>query len=75
MDETKVHLSPSPLVTANFFSRWFFLWLGPLFAKGFRSQLKQSDFSSNYQLYFYKMIAHWPIAVCGKRPSQAADPE
>ena len=43
MDETKVHLSPSPLVTANFFSRWFFLWLGPLFAKGFRSQLKQSD--------------------------------
>ena len=43
MDESKVKLCPSPLVEANFFSRLFFTWLGPLFAKGFRQQLKQAD--------------------------------
>ena len=43
MDEVRVKLTPSPLVEANFFSQWFFCWLGPLFAKGFRQQLQQSD--------------------------------
>ncbi|XP_055867950.1 ATP-binding cassette sub-family C member 4-like isoform X5 [Biomphalaria glabrata] len=43
MDESLRHINPNPTLSANIFSRTLFCWLDPLFKKGYKRPLEDTD--------------------------------
>ncbi|GFN98114.1 cystic fibrosis transmembrane conductance regulator [Plakobranchus ocellatus] len=43
MDESLRHVNPNPTTKANFLSQTFFCWLNPLFKKGYKRSLEDTD--------------------------------
>ncbi|BFZ06670.1 hypothetical protein BsWGS_09709 [Bradybaena similaris] len=43
MDESLRHINPNPMLRANFISRGIFWWCNPLFKKGYKAPLEDTD--------------------------------
>ncbi|GFN81877.1 cystic fibrosis transmembrane conductance regulator [Plakobranchus ocellatus] len=43
MDETMRHHNPNPTLTANILAKAFYMWLNPLFKKGSKGWLQETD--------------------------------